>query len=109
MSFNLTISERYELMHHIARLPCTISLRYSIDEFNKLIDFTDDEINSKQITINKTTFDIDSNDSEYVVSYDKFPSGIVDAINKFILQYDIEETKQNSFVQNTLKLFKKVV
>lgn len=109
MAFTLTIKERYELRHHIGRLPCTLDLRFDFAKMQNLLDFTEDEIVSKEITIDRNTYTIQCNDDSYVVEYDGLPSGVFNAINKFIKKYDIVGVKKNEFVQSALYLFKKVV
>lgn len=109
MAFQLSIKERYDLMHSIARMPCTVALRFAVDEFNSIVDFTSQELVDKAITIDKTTFDITSNDDAYTITVEALPSGVVSAIKTFIKMYDTDDMKGNAFVQDTLKLYKKVV
>lgn len=109
MAFQLSIKERYDLMHSIARMPCTVALRFSVDEFNSIVDFTEKELVDKAINIDKHTFEITSNDDAYMITIEKLPSGIVSAMKTFIKMYDTDDMKTNTFVQDTLKLYKKVV
>lgn len=110
-SFTLTIKERYELMHYVARLPCTVGLRYAIDDFNKLIDFTEVEIKSKKITIDKSSFELSSNDDSYTITINvcEFPAGVANAIKTFVAMYDVDQMKDDEHVQQCLALFKKVI
>lgn len=109
MAFQLTIKERYDLMHNIARMPCTVALRFAVDEFNSIVDFTEQELREKAITIDKTTYDITSNDDSYEITVDSLPQGVVSAIKVFIKMYDTDDMKTNAMVQDTLKLYKKVI
>lgn len=109
MAFTLTIQQRYDLMFYISRLPCSVSLRYALSAFEDIIDFTPEEMKTKQITLDKQSFTISSNDPTYTITVESLPDGITKAINQFIAQYDVPDMKQNGFVQETIALFKLVV
>ena len=109
MAFQLSVKERYDLMHNIARMPCTVALRFSVDEFNSLIDFTEQELTEQAITIDKMTYEITSRDPGYTITVESLPKGVVSAIKTFIKMYDTPDMAGNAFVQDTLKLYKKVI
>lgn len=109
MSLKLNIKERYELLHHVGRLPCTLQLRYSIDAFQKMIEFTGEEIKSKDIKIDTTSFQISSNDDTYEIELNSVPEGVARSIADWVKKYDVDEMKDNGLVQDALTVFKKVI
>jgi len=109
MSIKLTIAERFDLLHHVARLPSTIALRFAIDEFQSLVDFDEGEKKEFGIVVDKNTFAIKSNDEDYTKEFTSFPPAVLTSMSVFIVKYDVDEMKNNEFVQDTLTLFKRIV
>jgi hypothetical protein len=109
MSIKLTIKERYELLHHVGRIPCTLQLRYSIDALQKQIEFTNEEITSKEIKVDPTTYHISSNDDSYEIELNSIPEGVARSIATWVTKYDVNEMKDNGLVQDALGIFKKVI
>ncbi len=109
MAFALTIKQSYELIHHVGRLPCTLSFRFAYDAFQKQVEFTPDEIKQFQIKVNPDTFDIECNDTEYTVEYASIPEGVAKAMREWSERYDVDDMKNNPLVQDALAVFKLVL
>ena len=105
----LTIKDRYDLRKYAGALPCTLSLRYAIEDFQRQVDFTPDEMTQYAIKVNKDTFEVECNDSSYAVQYESIPEAVAHAMKDYVTHYDVEQTKDNVITQNTIKAFKKVL
>ena len=109
MAFTLTIKQRYELIHHVGRLPSTLSFRFAFDAFQKLVEFTPEEMQQYQIKVNPETYEIECNNADYVVEYTVFPEGVVKAMREWTERYDVDEMKNNGLVQDALTIFKTIL
>ena len=109
MSHKLTLNDRYHISMYSRRLQCTLKLRFAIDAFLQQLDFTKDEIEKYEISVDSTTYEFKYNDASYAVEYESFPVEIVEAINNYISLYDHEQNKENALLTNTLEYFRKVL
>ena len=109
MPFALNIKQRYELIHHVGRLPSTLSFRFAFDAFQKQVEFTPEEIQKYQIKVNPETYEIECTDPDYVVEYASIPEGVARAMREWSERYDVDEMKNNILVQDALTIFKTVL
>lgn len=105
----LTIKDRYELRKYVGALSCTLALRYAIEEFNRQIDFTPDEMVNYGIKVDETTFEVMSSDDSYAIDVTSVPEAVVRSMKDYVNQYDVEQTKENPIIQKAIAAFRKVL
>lgn len=109
MSTKLNLEDRYYISMYSRRLPCTLQLRFAIDDFLEQITITPEEVTQYAIDITKDTMEFTCNDYDYSVEYTEFPEPVTDAINTYIGMYDHDKNKENVLLQRTFKFLKKVL
>lgn len=109
MSIKLNLEDRYYISMYSRRLPCTLQLRFAIDDFLEQITITADEVSQYGVDVDKTNMEFICTDAEYVIEYEEFPVPVVDAINTYIGMYDHEKNNENVLLQRTFKFLKKVI
>ena len=109
MSKKLNLEDRYYISMYSRRLPCTLQLRFAIDDFLEQITITADEVAQYEIDIDKNTMEFKCNNSEYSVEFTEFPEPVLDAINTYIGMYGHEKNKENVLLQRTFTFLKKVL
>ena len=106
-TIKLTLEDRFNLSRYSRKLPCTLSLRLSINVFLAQLEITADELKKYDVTISPTTFS--SNDPDYMISYESFPPAVIDAIKRYVKFVDNEKNVDNVLLQKMLETFKKIV
>lgn len=109
MSNKLTLEDRYFINMYSRKLPCTVSLRFTIDQFHQQIEITPEEAEKYAVTIDSTNGSFITNDPEYVVEYEKFPTQVVDAMKRYVDLLDQEKNEDNVLLQNILTYFSKII
>lgn len=109
MSIMLTLEDRYYINMYSRQLPCTVSLRFTIDQFHQQIEITPSEVEIYEISTDPSTGKFICNDASYVVSYDKFPTQVIDAMRRYVDLLSNSKNEDNVLLQNILKYFSKVI
>jgi hypothetical protein len=109
MSTKLTLEDRYYISMYSRKLPCTVSLRFTIDQFHQQIEITPEEAEKYEITINPKDGSFITNDPDYVVEYEKFPTQVVNAMKRYVDLLDQEKNTENVLLQNILTYFSKII
>lgn len=105
----LTIKDRYELRKYVGALSCTLALRYSIEEFNRQIEFTPEEMVKYGIKVDEGTFEVTSLDDSYAIEIASIPEAVCRSMKDYVAQYDVEQTKENPIIQKAISAFRKVL
>ena len=103
----LTLEDRFNLSRYTRKLPCTLPLRLSINDFLSQIEITSDELKKYNVTISPTL--LTRNDSDYIVSYESFPPAVMDAIKRYVKVVDNEKNADNVLLQKMIETFKKIL
>jgi len=108
MATKLTLEDRYYISMYSRRLPCTIALRYKIDQFFDQIEITSEEIKKFDIKIDEN-LKFTCNDEKYTVEYEEFPEEVLKAMKAFIVLFDHEKNKNNEMIQRSFSYFKQII
>lgn len=109
MSTKLTLEDRYYISMYSRKLPCTVSLRFTIDQFHQQIEITPDEVEKYNITIDPTNGTFITSDFDYVVEYEKFPTQVVNAMQRYVNLLDQNKNEDNVLLQHIFKYFSKII
>ena len=109
MTKKLTLDERHHISMYARRLPCTVALRFKIDQFFNTLEITSEELKKYDVTIDPKTMEFSCNDSEYTVEYEDFDPVIIDSLESFIVMFNHEKHKNNEMLQRAFKYFKKII
>jgi len=105
----LTLKDRYFLSMYARRLPCTIALRFSIDNFFNQIEITSEEVKKFEVKINPKTLEFECNDNEHTTEFKEFPEEVLKSMKSYIKMFDHEKNKTNEMVQRTFEYFRKIL
>ena len=109
MSKTLTLKDRYYLGMYCRKLPCTILLRLTINDFLKQIEFTSNELEKYNIVVSPDTHQFSCNDDSYVVEYESFAPSVIDAMKLHIKMFDHEKNKESALLQKIIETFKIII
>jgi len=109
MSNKLTLEDRYYISMYSRKLPCTVSLRFTIDQFHQQIEITPEEGEKYEVGIDPENGLFICNDPDYVVEYEKFPTQVIDAMKRYVDLLDQEKNEDNVLLQNILTFFSKII
>lgn len=109
MSKKLNLEDRYYISMYSRRLPCTLELRFAIDNFLDQIAITGEEASEYKVDVDKETNEFKCTDLDYVVEYPEFPQPVINAMNTYIGMYDHEKNADNVLLQRTIEYFKKIL
>lgn len=109
MSKSLTLEERYFISMYSRKLPCTVALRFSIDAFLQQIEITPEEVEKYDITIDVGAGTFECNDPDYTVEYEKFPTQVINAMERYVKLLDEEKNEDNILLQKILAYFRKLL
>lgn len=109
MSKKLTLEERYYISMYSRKLPCTVSLRFTIDQFHQQIEITPDEVEKFEVSIDPANGKFICNDTAYTVEYEKFPTQVVGAMKRYVNLLNDSKNEDNVLLQNILKYFSKII
>jgi len=109
MSISLTIKDRFELIKYTHKLPCTLALRLSVDDFLDQLELTEEERAQYGVKVDPVTYDLSVEDESYAVTYEKFPEAVVKSITSFVRDHDTEEGQKSLLMTNALTIFKKIL
>jgi hypothetical protein len=103
----LTLEERFNLSRYSRKLPCTLGLRLAISDFLSQIEITADELKTYDVQISPNLFTC--NDSDYDVTYESFPSPVIESMKRYVTIVDNEKNADNVLLQKMIDTFKKVI
>lgn len=109
MSKSLTLKDRYYLGMYCRKLPCTLLLRLTINDFLQQIEFTSDELQKYAITISPDTHEFSCNDESYMVEYAEFTPSVVEAMKTYLKMFDHDKNKDSLLIQKIIETFKILV
>ena len=105
----LTLEDRYYVNLFTRKLPCTLKLRFALDSFLNMIDFTEDEIKKYAIRITPQQSKFECNDDKVTFEYKDVPEEVTEAVREFVTSMDTEENDKNLFIKDMIKYLKKVL
>ncbi len=105
----LTLEERYYVNLFTRKLPCTLKLRFALDSFLNMIDFTEDEIKKYAIRIVPSQSKFECNDDKVTFEYKDVPEEVTESVREFVTSMDVEENDKNVFIKDMVKYLKKVL
>ena len=105
----LTLEDRYYVYLFTRKLPCTLKLRFALDSFLNMIDFTEEEIKKYAIRIVPQQSKFECNDEKVTFEYKDVPEEVTEAVREFVISMDTEENDKNMFIKDMVKYLKKVL
>lgn len=105
----LTLEDRYYVNLFTRKLPCTLKLRFALDSFLNMIDFTEEEIKKYAIRIVPQQSKFECNDEKVTFEYKDVPEEVTEAVREFVVSMDTEENDKNLFIKDMVKYLKKVL
>lgn len=105
----LTLEDRYYVNLFTRKLPCTLKLRFALDAFLNMIDFTEEEIKKYAIRIVPQQSKFECNDEKVTFEYKDVPEEVTEAVREFVVSMDTEENDKNMFIKDMVKYLKKVL
>jgi hypothetical protein len=105
----LTLEERYYVNLFTRKLPCTLKLRFALDSFLNMIDFTEEEIKKYAIRIVPSQSKFECNDDKVTFEYKDVPEEVTESVREFVTSMDVEENDKNVFIKDMVKYLKKVL
>ena len=105
----LTLEERYYVNLFTRKLPCTLKLRFALDSFLNMIDFTEEEIKKYAIRIVPSQSKFECNDDKVTFEYKDVPEEVTESVKEFVTSMDVEENDKNVFIKDMVKYLKKVL
>ena len=105
----LTLEERYYVNLFTRKLPCTLKLRFALDSFLNMIDFTEEEIKKYAIRIVPSQSKFECNDDKVTFEYKDVPEEVTESVKEFVTSMDVEENDNNVFIKDMVKYLKKVL
>lgn len=105
----LTLEDRYYVNLFTRKLPCTLKLRFALDSFLNMIDFTEEEIKKYAIRIVPQQSKFECNDEKVTFEYKDVPEEVTEAVREFVVSMDTEENDKNMFIKDMVKYLKKVL
>jgi hypothetical protein len=105
----LTLEDRYYVNLFTRKLPCTLKLRFALDSFLNMIDFTEEEIKKYAIRIVPQQSKFECNDEKVTFEYKDVPEEVTEAVREFVISMDTEENDKNMFIKDMVKYLKKVL
>ena len=75
----LTLEDRYYVNLFTRKLPCTLKLRFALDSFLNMIDFTEEEIKKYAIRIVPQQSKFECNDEKVTFEYKDVPEEVTEA------------------------------
>ena len=105
----LTLEDRYYVNLFTRKLPCTLNLRFALDSFLNMIDFTEEEIKKYAIRIVPQQSKFECNDEKVTFEYKDVPEEVTEAVREFVISMDTEENDKNMFIKDMVKYLKKVL
>ena len=108
-AIKLTLAQRYDISRYARRLPCTLELRFAIDSFFEMIEFTPEEIQTNGISIDEKTFELICNDPLVSIEINAVPEAVKKSMKTYIEALDTDDNKNNVLLQKTFEAFKIII
>ncbi len=103
------MEDRYYVNLFTRKLPCTLKLRFALDSFLNMIDFTEEEIKKYAIRIVPQQSKFECNDEKVTFEYKDVPEEVTEAVREFVISMDTEGNDKNMFIKDMVKYLKKVL